>query len=164
MRNRNVQPRPARLALVAALLAATTLTACVVAPAPVVSDPYGYPVGGSASRPRHLLSCSGDGTTRLWSLDTFSALVSYRGHQYPVWDVTWAPLGTYFATASADRTAKMIPQAEYLVDEGAPHGLFYTHKDALNRDLIAFAKNGKAYHYVHSADGKAQMNNEEIGK
>lgn len=51
MRNRNVQPRPARLALVAALLAATTLTACVVAPAPVVSDPYGYPVGGTAYAP-----------------------------------------------------------------------------------------------------------------
>lgn len=65
------------------------------------------PVGGSASSPRHLLSCSGDGTARLWSLDTFSALVSYRGHQYPVWDVTWAPLGTYFATASADRTARL---------------------------------------------------------
>ena len=65
------------------------------------------PVGGSASRPRHLLSCSADGTARLWSLDTYAALVAYRGHQYPVWDVTWGPLGTYFATASADRTARL---------------------------------------------------------
>lgn len=65
------------------------------------------PVGGSASRPRHMLSCSADGTARLWSLDTYSALVSYRGHQYPVWDVTWGPLGAYFATASADRTARL---------------------------------------------------------
>lgn len=65
------------------------------------------PVGGSASSPRHLLSCSADGTARLWSLDTYGALVAYRGHQYPVWDVSWGPLGTYFATASADRTARL---------------------------------------------------------
>ncbi len=66
--------------------------------------------------------------------------------------------------ASSERVAKMIPHAEYLVYEGAPHGLFYTHKDALNRDLIAFAQTGKAYHYVHSVDGKAEMNNEELAK
>ena len=65
------------------------------------------PVGGSGSSPRHLLSCSADGTARLWSLDTYAALVAYRGHQYPVWDVTWGPLGTYFATSSADRTARL---------------------------------------------------------
>ncbi|WFD32322.1 Transcription initiation factor TFIID subunit 5 [Malassezia sp. CBS 17886] len=65
------------------------------------------PVGGSGSSPRTLLSCSADGTARLWSLDTYSPLVSYRGHQYPVWDCAWAPLGTYFATASADRTARL---------------------------------------------------------
>lgn len=65
------------------------------------------PVGGSGSSPRHLLSCSADGTARLWSLDTYAALVAYRGHQYPVWDVSWGPIGTYFATASADRTARL---------------------------------------------------------
>lgn len=65
------------------------------------------PVGGSASAPRHLLSCSADSTARLWSLDTYSALVAYRGHQHPVWDVKWSPIGTYFATASADKTARL---------------------------------------------------------
>jgi len=65
------------------------------------------PVGGSGASPRHLLSCSADGTARLWRLDTYAALVAYRGHQYPVWDVTWGPLGTYFATSSADRTARL---------------------------------------------------------
>lgn len=65
------------------------------------------PVGGSASAPRHVLSCSADSTARLWSLDTYSALVSYRGHQHPVWDVKWSPIGTYFATASADKTARL---------------------------------------------------------
>ncbi|GEO06131.1 arylesterase [Adhaeribacter aerolatus] len=40
--------------------------------------------------------------------------------------------------ASGDRTAKMIPGNQYLVYEGAPHGLFYTHKEKLNQDLIQF--------------------------
>ncbi|PWN48989.1 WD40 repeat-like protein [Violaceomyces palustris] len=65
------------------------------------------PTGGGASAPRHLLSSSADGSARLWSLDTFSALVAYRGHQHPVWDIKWSPIGTYFATASADKTARL---------------------------------------------------------
>lgn len=65
------------------------------------------PVSGSAAPPRHLLSSSADGTARLWSLDTFTNLVAYRGHENPVWDVKWSPLGVYFATASRDRTARL---------------------------------------------------------
>lgn len=65
------------------------------------------PSGGSFASPKHLLSASGDGTTRLWSMDTFTALVSYRGHQQPIWSVEWSPLGIYFATASADATARL---------------------------------------------------------
>jgi len=42
--------------------------------------------------------------------------------------------------ASGARTAKMIPGSQYLVYEGAPHGLFYTHKEKLNQDLISFIK------------------------
>lgn len=40
---------------------------------------------------------------------------------------------------SGDRTAKLLPQAQYLVYDGAAHGLFITEKDRLNQDLIAFA-------------------------
>lgn len=65
------------------------------------------PCSGSVAPPKHLLSASGDGTTRLWSLDTYTALVSYRGHQQPIWSVEWSPLGIYFATASADGTARL---------------------------------------------------------
>jgi non-heme chloroperoxidase len=35
-------------------------------------------------------------------------------------------------------TAQMIPNAELMVYEGAPHGLFATHKDQLNADLLRF--------------------------
>jgi transcription initiation factor TFIID subunit 5 len=62
---------------------------------------------GSAAPPRHLLSASADGTARLWALDTLTNVVAYRGHQNPVWDVQWSPLGVYFATASRDRTARL---------------------------------------------------------
>ncbi|KAF9822104.1 hypothetical protein IEO21_00098 [Rhodonia placenta] len=65
------------------------------------------PVSGSAAPPRYLLSASADATTRLWSLDTMSNVAAYRGHQNPVWDVQWGPMGIYFATASRDRTARL---------------------------------------------------------
>lgn len=65
------------------------------------------PLGGSAAPPKHLLSSSADGTARLWSLDTMSNVVAFRGHENPVWDVKWSPMGIYFATGSRDRTARL---------------------------------------------------------
>lgn len=43
--------------------------------------------------------------------------------------------------ASGERTAKAIPHAQYVVYEGAPHGLWYTHKDQINADLLSFINN-----------------------
>lgn len=40
-------------------------------------------------------------------MDTMSNLVAYRGHQNPVWDVQWSPMGVYFATGSRDKTARL---------------------------------------------------------
>jgi len=65
------------------------------------------PVPGPASPPRYLLSCSSDTTIRLWSLETYTNLLVYRGHREPVWDVEWGPRGIYFASASRDRTARL---------------------------------------------------------
>ncbi|CEQ42293.1 SPOSA6832_04096, partial [Sporobolomyces salmonicolor] len=65
------------------------------------------PVPGPSSAPRYLLSSSADCTIRLWSLETYTNLVVYRGHREPVWDVEWGPRGVYFASASRDRTARV---------------------------------------------------------
>ena len=65
------------------------------------------PVSGSAAPPKYLLSCSADATARLWSMDTMTNVVAYRGHQNPIWDVDWSPMGIYFTTASRDRTARL---------------------------------------------------------
>ncbi|KIY50538.1 TFIID and SAGA subunit [Fistulina hepatica ATCC 64428] len=65
------------------------------------------PLNGSAAPPKYLLSCSADATTRLWSMDTLTNIVAYRGHENPVWDVKWSPMGIYFATASRDHTARL---------------------------------------------------------
>jgi non-heme chloroperoxidase len=38
------------------------------------------------------------------------------------------------------RTAELMPNATLSVYEGAPHGLFLTHMDRFNRDLLAFVR------------------------
>lgn len=48
--------------------------------------------------------------------------------------------------ASSNRTAKILAGHQYLVYEGAPHGLFYTDRDRLNQDLIQFIKGENADH------------------
>ncbi|KAJ3341732.1 Transcription initiation factor TFIID subunit 5, partial [Kappamyces sp. JEL0680] len=70
----------------------------------------------------HLLSCSEDKSVRLWSVETRSNLVVYKGHNYPVFDVVFSPNGYYFATASLDRTARL-----WSVDHLFPLRLFVGH-------------------------------------
>jgi len=74
--------------------------------APVYATSFDQ-VGGTALPPKYLLSASADHTARLWSLETMTNVVAYRGHNNPVWDVHWSPTGIYFATASRDRTARL---------------------------------------------------------
>jgi len=38
------------------------------------------------------------------------------------------------------KAAALIPNARLVVYEGAPHGLYFTHKERLNRDIAAFAR------------------------
>lgn len=41
---------------------------------------------------------------------------------------------------SGQRAAAMVPGAQLKVYEGAPHGLFFTEKDRVNQDLLAFVR------------------------
>lgn len=56
----------------------------------------------------YLLSSSEDGTIRLWSLQTFTCLVGYKGHNYPVWDTQFSPHGYYFVSGGHDRVARFV--------------------------------------------------------
>jgi non-heme chloroperoxidase len=36
--------------------------------------------------------------------------------------------------------AKLIPCAQLIVYEGGPHGLYFTHKNMLNLDIVRFVR------------------------
>ena len=60
-----------------------------------------------AKSPAYLLTGSGDKTIRLWSADSYKAIVVYKGHSQPVWDVKWGPFGQYFVSGSGDATGRI---------------------------------------------------------
>ena len=70
----------------------------------------------------YLVSCSQDGTARLWGVLTRSCLVCYHAHASPAWSVSFSPLGSYFATCGYDRTARL-----FTVDKPQPLRLFVGH-------------------------------------
>jgi len=82
----------------------------------------------------HLISSSEDGTVRLWSLYTWTNLVSYKGHMFPVWAVKYGPYGHYFASAGYDRTARL-----WSVDHHQPLRIFAGHYSDV--DCIDFHPN-----------------------
>ncbi|GCF01079.1 transcription initiation factor TFIID subunit 5 [Zygosaccharomyces mellis] len=98
---------------------------------------------------RYLVSSSEDKTVRLWSLDTHSALVSYKGHNHPVWDVKFSPLGHYFATASHDHTARL-----WSCDHIYPLRIFAGHLNDV--DCVSFHPNG-CYVFTGSSDKTCRM-------
>jgi non-heme chloroperoxidase len=42
---------------------------------------------------------------------------------------------------TGEESARMIKGSKYIVYKGAPHGLWFTEKDKLNKDLLSFIKN-----------------------
>ena len=97
----------------------------------------------------HLLSSSGDKTVRLWDLRTWECVVIYKGHDSPVWDVSWGPCGHYFVTGSMDRTSRLwrTDRIEYL-------RLFVGHdKDV---DTVCFHSNS-LYVFTGSCDKTVRM-------
>ena len=105
------------------------------------------PVANTSSK--HLLSCSADKSVRLWSLETWTCLVIYKGHDHPVWDVTWGPFGLYFLTGSLDRTCRL-----WRTDHIEDLRMFVGHdKDV---DSVCFHPNG-AYIFTGSSDRVVRM-------
>lgn len=116
------------------------------------------PVYGMSFSPdnRYLISCSEDKTARLWSLDTYTALVSYKGHNQPVWDVKFSPLGHYFATALQDQTAML-----WATDHIYPLRIFAGHINDV--DCVTFHPNSN-YIFTGLSDKTCRMWDVQSGK
>lgn len=98
---------------------------------------------------KFLISAGEDKTARLWSLDTYSALVLYKGHNQPIWDVLFLPLGHYFATASHDQTARL-----WATDHIYPLRIFAGHINDV--DCVQFHPNLN-YVFTGSSDKTCRM-------
>lgn len=109
------------------------------------------PVYGVSFSPDNKFLISGleDKTARLWLLDSYSALVSYKGHNQPIWDVKFSPLGHYFATASHDQTARL-----WATDHIYPLRIFAGHISDV--DCVDFHPNSN-YVFTGSSDKTCRM-------
>lgn len=92
-----------------------------------------------------LISCSADGQIRLWSLETWSCLCMYKGHDGPVLTLSWGPHGHYFATGGWDKTVRIWSQ-----DHASAARLLVGHDTSIS--ALAWHPNGT---YVFSASDEA---------
>lgn len=81
-----------------------------------------------------LLSCSEDGSIRLWSLQTWTCIVCYKGHMYSVWQVKFCPQGYYFASSGHDKTVRL-----WTTEQSQPLRIFVGHFSDV--DCISFHPN-----------------------
>ena len=74
----------------------------------------------------------------------------YMAHQAPVWDVRFAPLGSYFVSCSADRSAKL-----WLLKNAKPLRIFVSQGGHLaDVDAVEFHPN---MHYVATGSSDQQI-------
>lgn len=98
---------------------------------------------------RWLLSSSADKTIRLWSLDTWQCMVVYKGHDRPVWDLSWGPFGHYFVSGGSDKTARL-----WVSDQIRQQRIFVGHDQDV--DVVCFHPNS-AYVFTASSDHTVRM-------
>ncbi|PSN62614.1 WD40 repeat-like protein [Corynespora cassiicola Philippines] len=118
--------------------------AVAFSPSTANPDPNGPP-----THSQYLLSASEDKTIRLWSLDMWTCLVAYRGHDNPVWDLQWGPYGHYFLSGSNDRTARL-----WSTDHIEPLRIYVGHDNDV--DCVAFHPNN-LYVFTGSCDRTVRM-------
>lgn len=98
---------------------------------------------------RWLLSSSADKTIRLWSLDLWQCMVVYKGHDQPVWDLSWGPHGHYFVSGGHDKTARL-----WVTDHIRQQRIFVGHDQDV--DCVCFHPNS-AYVFTGSSDHTVRM-------
>ena len=70
--------------------------------------------GCAFSRESHyLLSGSGDGRVKLWSVRHSQCLVTYRDHGFPVWDVAFSPHNAHFLSSCYDGAVRVFSTERY---------------------------------------------------
>ncbi|ORY71335.1 WD40-repeat-containing domain protein [Pseudomassariella vexata] len=92
-----------------------------------------------------LISCSADGQVRLWSLEVWSCLCIYKGHDGPVFNLSWGPHGHYFASGGWDKTVRIWSQ-----DHASAQRLLVGHDTSIS--ALTWHSNGT---YVFSASDEA---------
>ncbi len=102
---------------------------------------FNSPVGDEALQNDFTLAMQGAGyatikSAQAWSTTDFRADVD--SIKIPLLVVHGKADETVPIEASAEETVKRVPHAEYIVYDDAPHGLFLTHKNRFNEDLIRF--------------------------
>ncbi|CZR67304.1 probable transcription initiation factor TFIID subunit 5 [Phialocephala subalpina] len=113
--------------------------------APSIDAPDNADASTPSTGPKLLLSSSADGCIRLWSLESWTCLVVFKGHERTAWNVKWSPHGHYFASCGWDKTVRIWAQ-----DHISAVRLCVGHDTSVNQ--IAWHPNGA---YVFSASDQA---------
>lgn len=74
----------------------------------------------------HMLSASGDGTVRLWNMETFKCVAKYNSFG-PSWNVDISPWGHYFAVSNQNSSSLL-----YSFEYGTPLRIFVGHNSDVN--------------------------------
>ncbi len=101
-----------------------------------------------------LVSCSLDGTARVWDLHTAACLLVLRGHSAAVTAVAVDGAGRYCLTASADTTTRRARLA-LLVWMFRPNGIGASHLDVLDRQTLKAPPHLQQAHLHISCQGSA---------
>ncbi len=105
---------------------------------------------------RYALSGSGDGTLKLWDVNSGAEIRTFSGHLSDVFSVAFSPNGRYALSGSWDKTLKL-----WEVNSGAEIRTFAGHKWGISS--VAFSPNDGRYALSGSGDGMLKLWNVNSG-